>query len=40
MINGTTRQQIIEQVMREIMDYGAEFCQKDGTRPTGSGARH
>jgi hypothetical protein len=38
--NGTTRQQIIEQLMREIMDYDLEFRREDGTLATGSGARH
>ena len=38
--NATIRQQIIEKLMREIMDYDAEFRQEDGTHSTGSGARH
>jgi hypothetical protein len=38
--SGTIRQEIIEQLMREIMDYDAEFRQEDGTHLTGSGARH
>jgi hypothetical protein len=38
--NGTTRQEIIEQLMREIMDFDAEFRREDGTHATGSGARH
>ena len=38
--NGTTRQQLIEQLMREIMDYDAEFRRDDGTNAMGSDARH
>ena len=38
--NGTIRQQIIEQLMREIMNYDAEFRREDGTHATSSGARH
>ncbi|HKF12789.1 MAG TPA: hypothetical protein VKB89_29435 [Xanthobacteraceae bacterium] len=38
--NGTTRQQLIEQLMREIMDYDAEFRRDDGTSAMGSDARH
>ncbi len=38
--NGTIRQQIIEQLMREIMDYDAEFRLEDETSAMGSGARH
>ena len=36
----TIRQQIIEQLMREIMNYDAEFRREDGTRAISSGARH
>jgi hypothetical protein len=39
-LNSTVRQQIIEQLMREIMNYDAEFRREDGTHATGSGARH
>src|ERR1700751_2092209 len=35
--NSTVRQQMIEQLMRDIMDYDAEFRQEDAT---GSAARH
>src|SRR5215467_7883584 len=35
--NGTIRQQMIEQLMRNIMEYDAEFRQEDAT---GSAARH
>jgi hypothetical protein len=35
--NGTMRQQIIEQLMRDIMEYDTEFRQEDAT---GSAARH
>ena len=35
--NGTVRQQMIEQLMRNIMEYDAEFRQEDAT---GSAARH
>jgi len=35
--NGTIRQQMIEQLMRDIMDYDAEFRREDAT---GSVARH
>ncbi len=38
--NGMIRQQIIEKLMREIMDYDAEFRREDGTHATSSGARH
>jgi len=38
--NGTIRQQLIEQLMREIMDYDAEFRRDDGTSAMGSDARH
>jgi hypothetical protein len=37
---GTIRQQLIEQLMREIMDYDAEFRRDAGTSATGSDARH
>jgi hypothetical protein len=35
--NGAIRQQMIEQLMRDIMDYDAEFRREDAT---GSVARH
>ena len=38
--DGTIRQQLIEQLMREIMDYDAEFRRDAGTIATGSDARH
>ena len=36
----TIRQQLIEQLMREIMDYDAEFRRDAGTGAIGSDARH
>jgi hypothetical protein len=38
--DGAIRQQVIEQLMREIMDYDAEFRQDAGTGAIGSDARH
>ena len=38
--NGTIRQQLIEQLMRQIMNYDAEFRRESGTGATGSDARH
>jgi hypothetical protein len=38
--NGTIRQQLIEKLMREIMEYDADFRQEDETSAMGSGARH
>ena len=38
--DGSIRQQIIEKVMREIMEYDAEFRRDDGTSAIGSDARH
>jgi hypothetical protein len=38
--DGATRQQMIEQLMREIMDYDAEFRREAGTGAIGSDARH
>jgi hypothetical protein len=38
--NGTIRQQLIEQLMREIVDYDAEFRRDAGTSAMGSDARH
>ena len=37
---GTVRQQLIERLMREIMDYDAEFRRDAGTSAMGSNARH
>jgi hypothetical protein len=36
----TIRRQLIEQLMREIMDYDAEFRRDAGTAAIGSDARH
>ena len=38
--DGTIRQQLIEQLMREIIDYDAEFRRDAGTGALGSDARH
>ncbi len=38
--DGTGRQQIIENLMREIMEYDAEFRREDAMGVTGSAARH
>ena len=38
--DGTVRQQLIERLMREIMDYDAEFRRDAGTSAMGSNARH
>ena len=38
--DGTIRQQLVEQLMREIMDYDAEFRRDAGTGVIGSDARH
>ena len=38
--DGTIRQQLVEQLMREIMDYDAEFRRDAGTGAIGSDARH
>ena len=37
---GSIRQQMIEKLMREIMDYDAEFRRDGGTSAVGSDARH
>ncbi len=37
---GTIRQQLIEQLMREIMKYDAEFRRDDAAGAIGSDARH
>jgi hypothetical protein len=36
----TDRQQMIERLMREIMDYDTEFRQQDQLGTAASGARH
>jgi hypothetical protein len=38
--DGTIRQQLVEQLIREIMDYDAEFRRDAGTGAIGSDARH
>jgi hypothetical protein len=38
--DGVIRQQLIEQLMREIMNYDAEFRQEDAASAIGSHARH
>ena len=38
--NGTIRQQLIEQLMREVMNFDAEFRRDAGTGAIGSDARH
>ena len=38
--DGTIRQQLIERLMREIMNYDAEFRRDAGTGAIGSDARH
>jgi hypothetical protein len=38
--DGTIRQQLIEQPMREVMNYDAEFRRDAGTDAIGSDARH
>jgi hypothetical protein len=38
--DGTIRQQLIEQLMREIMNYDAEFRREDAAGEIGSHARH
>ena len=38
--DGIIRQQLIERLMREIMNYDAEFRRDDGTSAIGSVARH
>jgi hypothetical protein len=38
--DGSIRQRIIEKLMREIMDFDAEFRRDDGTSAVGSEARH
>jgi hypothetical protein len=38
--NGARRQQIIETLMREIMEHDAEFRREDASGAVGSAARH
>jgi len=38
--DAAVRQNMIEQLMREIMNYDAEFRQQDAVGTTGSDARH
>jgi hypothetical protein len=38
--DGMIRQQLIEQLMREIMNYDAEFRREDAVSAIGSHARH
>ena len=38
--DGTMRQQLIEHLMREIMNYDAEFRSEEATGSSGSIARH
>jgi hypothetical protein len=38
--DGTIRQQLIEQLMREIMNYEAEFRSEEASGSSGSIARH
>ncbi len=38
--DGVIRQQLIEQLMREIMNYDAEFRREDAAKAIGSHARH
>jgi hypothetical protein len=38
--NSTVREQIIETLMREIMEYDAEFRREDAGGAIGSAARH
>ena len=38
--DGTSRQQLVEQLMREIMEYDAEFRRDSGTGAIASNARH
>ena len=38
--DGAVRQNMIEQLMREIMNYDAEYRQLDQLGTAGSGARH
>jgi hypothetical protein len=39
-MEGSERQQLIERLMHEVMDYDAEFRQQDQLGTTVSGVRH
>ena len=38
--DGVIRQQVIEQLMRQIMHYDAEFRREEATSTVGSSAKH
>jgi hypothetical protein len=38
--DGVIRQQVIEELMRQIMQYDAEFRREDAAGPSASHARH
>jgi hypothetical protein len=38
--DGAIRQQVIEQLMRQIMNYDAEFRREEVTSAVGSNAKH
>jgi len=38
--DGVIRQQVIEQLMRQIMHYDAEFRREEATSAVGSNAKH
>jgi hypothetical protein len=38
--DGAIRQQVIEQLMRQIMHYDAEFRREEATSAVGSNAKH
>ena len=38
--DGVIRQQVIEQLMRQIMNYDAEFRREEATSAVGSSAKH
>ena len=38
--DGVIRQQVIEQLMRQIMHYGGEFRREEATSAVGSNAKH
>ena len=38
--DGLIRQQVIEELMRQIMHYDAEFRREEATSAVGSGAKH
>ena len=39
-MDGFIRKQVIEQLMRQIMDYDAEFRHEEATSAVGSSAKH